>query len=83
MVSPAGRLLDRVTELRRDIEEGIETPPVTAEEAMALKVMREESARLDYERVKKQREEEELEKRANESQARAGKGQGVTIKRMR
>jgi hypothetical protein len=77
--SSAGRLLDRVLEIKADMESGVIVPPITTDEAMALRVMREENGKWDRESTDKRREEWELEQRAGQQQA--DQRAGVTRRR--
>ena len=57
-VSAAGRLLERMLDLRFELEAGVPTPDITCEEAMALRVMKDETGKWEREQMDKQRQEQ-------------------------
>lgn len=68
--SAAGRLLERALDLRFDLDIGVQVPDITAEEDLALKVMKQESAKWEKEMSDKDRREREAEQRVAAMRAR-------------
>jgi hypothetical protein len=76
-VSPAGRLLERVLELDFDTQRfSIDWADVTAEEAMALKVLVQERDKWTAELRKREQDESEMQRQVEAAQAHAQRRAG-------
>jgi hypothetical protein len=76
--SAAGRLLEQALDRRFDLKEGVGHPEITADEALALRIMQDEERKWEAELNDRQRQEMkqmELERRM------MGQGQGAMRRR--
>lgn len=77
MSTPAGRLLERVLDLDFDTKHfRIDWSDITAEEAMALKILEQERAKYERESAVRTREEAEMQQRMNQLKNRQARTDG-------